>query len=175
MKLEPVQVLLIAGGGYFLYRALTAPHALPAQMQTQNSVTNTGTQNSATSTATQQQSQAVSTAPSSSSQTQDWSTWAGSNVAPNQTPPGDSVLMAAALRESDASKAGSYRQNWWAWNYYRSRAAEVLLGIENPDPEIYAPDLGYRFGITPEQMITAGEYHNLLKQAGVAMTGLFWR
>lgn len=87
--------------------------------------------------------------------------------------PSDESLMRAALNRSDASLAGGFKLNWWQWNYYRSEGAKRILGIPDPDPAIYAPDLGERLHVTPEQMLTAGEYHDLLDRFG-GLSGLMW-
>lgn len=87
--------------------------------------------------------------------------------------PSDEALMKAALARADAPLAGAFKLNWWQWNYYRSRGAESILGIENPDPAIYAPKLDDKLQVSPEQMLTANQYHDLLDQFG-GLSGLMW-
>lgn len=94
----------------------------------------------------------------------------------NGQPPSDEDLMRAALDPSSAALARDARMNWWAWNYYRTEGAKRILGIENPDPAAYAPKLDDRLQITPQQMLTASEYHELLRQfaAYSGVSGLAW-
>lgn len=89
----------------------------------------------------------------------------------NGQAPNDEDLMRAALDPSYAALARDARMNWWAWNYYRTEGAKRILGIENPDPAYYAPKLDDRLQISPQQMLTAGEYHELLRQF-VASSGI---
>jgi len=103
---------------------------------------------------------------------------AGSNTgtgsgATTTTPPPDSVLMQAAVDASKASLAGDYRLNWWQWNYYRMQGAKTILGIADPDPAVYQPPLDTKLSVTPDQQLTAAEYHQLLTQFG--LSGLMWR
>ncbi len=94
----------------------------------------------------------------------------------NGQPPSDEDLMRAALDPSSAALAKGARMNWWAWNYYRTEGAKRILGIENPDPAAYAPKLDDKLQVTPQQMLTASEYHELLRQfaAYSGVSGLAW-
>jgi len=102
----------------------------------------------------------------------DTGTGAGSGTT-TATPPSDSVLMQAAVDSSKASLAGDYRLNWWQWNYYRMQGAKTILGIADPDPAVYQPKLDSKLSVTPDQRLTAAEYHQLLTQFG--LSGLMWR
>jgi len=81
--------------------------------------------------------------------------------------------MQAAVDASKASLAGDYRLNWWEWNYYRMKGAKDILGIADPDPAVYQPQLDTKLSVTPDQQLTAAEYHQLLTQFG--LSGLMWR
>lgn len=89
------------------------------------------------------------------------------------TKPDDRVLMQAAVDPGKASLAGAFRMNWWAWNWYRMEGAKQILNIENPDPAVYQPPLDSKLQISPEQQLTAAEYHQLLHDYGLGM--LMWR
>lgn len=122
-------------------------------------------------------SASVSAAPGSvetGSETASGSSASGSGVQTEATAaPSDEALMKAALNRSDAALAGSFKLNWWQWNYYRTEGAKQILGIESPDPAIYAPKLDDKLQVSPEQMLTASQYHDLLDQFG-GLSGLMW-